>query len=564
MPITRIVIVCILATLAAGCVQNAQAPEQPVTVRKSPNDDRSYRYLVLPNKLRVLLVSDLSTDKAAAALAVYRGSFHEPEKRAGLAHFLEHMLFIQTEKYPEIDGFQEYVAANGGSTNAYTSSDHTNYFFDIQPAAFDEGLDRFAHFFISPIISAEYADREKNAVHSEYQMQIKDDGWRGFMVSKQALNPDHPASRFTIGSLETLAGDIQADLREFFETQYSADQMGLVVIADKTLDELETQIAPLFSQIENKDLGPAKADFPMYQENQLPAVLAHQTFKEGVTVTYSFPLPTTRPHYDKKPEQYFANLLGHEGTGSLYQLLSKRGWIESLSAGVGEFDHATSVLNVSMELTQAGDGNIPGITDLLFRYIDMLKASEPSQWLYDEQAQVAALGFRFQEKSNPTSLVYQLAPRLDVYPPEDLLVSPYLMEAFDADLIRQYLKYLRPDNVLMEYAAPAIDAAATEPWFSVPFTLTRKPLVRSTTEASFALPGPNPFLPERLELLPEDDQPIARADVADAQFWFDRDLRFGAPRASMTAQFVIEDGIVSARDRAYAQFYRRLVDDKLS
>ena len=52
---------------------------------------------------------------------------------------LEHMLFIGTGKYPEVDSFQQYITANGGSSNAYTAQDHTNYFFDIQNSAFNEG-----------------------------------------------------------------------------------------------------------------------------------------------------------------------------------------------------------------------------------------------------------------------------------------------------------------------------------------------------------------------------------------------------------------------------------------
>ena len=116
-----------------------------VVVRKSPNDSREYRYIELPNKLRAVLVSDPTTEKSAAALAVYRGSFHEPEDRPGLAHFLEHMLFIQTETYPEVDGFQTFIRAGGGSSNAYTALDHTNYFFDIKPESFPEALSRFAH-----------------------------------------------------------------------------------------------------------------------------------------------------------------------------------------------------------------------------------------------------------------------------------------------------------------------------------------------------------------------------------------------------------------------------------
>ena len=68
---------------------------------KSPNDANLYRYLQLDNGLRVLLVSDASADKAAASLNVAVGSGDDPADREGLSHFLEHMLFLGTEKYPE-------------------------------------------------------------------------------------------------------------------------------------------------------------------------------------------------------------------------------------------------------------------------------------------------------------------------------------------------------------------------------------------------------------------------------------------------------------------------------
>ena len=66
-------------------------------LEKSPNDTRDYRYLELVNGLKVVLISDQKADKAAASLTAFRGSFHDPSERLGLAHFLEHMLFIGTK-----------------------------------------------------------------------------------------------------------------------------------------------------------------------------------------------------------------------------------------------------------------------------------------------------------------------------------------------------------------------------------------------------------------------------------------------------------------------------------
>ena len=97
-----------MISLSAGCQNPARPPsttqsEGPVEVIKSPNDPRDYHFETLPNGLKLLVISDAAADKSAAALTVFRGSFHDPKERPGLAHFLEHMLFIGTEKYPEPD-----------------------------------------------------------------------------------------------------------------------------------------------------------------------------------------------------------------------------------------------------------------------------------------------------------------------------------------------------------------------------------------------------------------------------------------------------------------------------
>ncbi|KAI5284253.1 Insulinase (Peptidase M16) [Ascosphaera atra] len=67
-------------------------------LEKPELDDRSYRVIRLPNRLEVLLVHDPTTDKASASMDVNVGNFSDPEDVQGLAHCLEHALFMGTEK----------------------------------------------------------------------------------------------------------------------------------------------------------------------------------------------------------------------------------------------------------------------------------------------------------------------------------------------------------------------------------------------------------------------------------------------------------------------------------
>ncbi|MEO1823607.1 MAG: insulinase family protein, partial [Candidatus Lambdaproteobacteria bacterium] len=83
---------------------------------------RQYRRFLLPNQMKVMLISDPTLQRGAASLTVAVGSMSDPSGRSGLAHFLEHMLFLGTEKYPDEGSYQEFVSTHDGFSNAYTAN----------------------------------------------------------------------------------------------------------------------------------------------------------------------------------------------------------------------------------------------------------------------------------------------------------------------------------------------------------------------------------------------------------------------------------------------------------
>jgi insulysin len=121
-------------------------------ISKPGSDNWQYRYVVLGNGLGCLLASDPQQVLSAASLAVHVGSFAEPREAPGLAHFLEHMLFMGTGKYPEVNGYSEFITSHGGQTNAYTCNDVTSFSFDIASEYFAPALDRFSQFFKEPLL----------------------------------------------------------------------------------------------------------------------------------------------------------------------------------------------------------------------------------------------------------------------------------------------------------------------------------------------------------------------------------------------------------------------------
>lgn len=69
-----------------------------------------------------------------------------------IAHFTEHMLFMGSEEFPAEGEYDRYIKDHGGYNNAYTSEDHTVYYFNILRHGLLGGLDRLSQFFISPVI----------------------------------------------------------------------------------------------------------------------------------------------------------------------------------------------------------------------------------------------------------------------------------------------------------------------------------------------------------------------------------------------------------------------------
>ena len=210
-----------------------------------------YRKIILGNDLKIILVSDEKYNKSSASMNVMVGSLSDPKEYQGLAHFLEHMLFLGTEKFPDVEDYGAYLKSNGGYSNAYTAEDHTNYHFEVYHDAFEGALDRFSQFFISPLFKQEYTEREMNAVHSEYQKNLEQDYWRMRQVKRNLYNSNHPANHFEIGTIETLSNVNRKVLLDFYNNYYSSNMMNLSILSNLDLDSLEKLARKYFSDINN-------------------------------------------------------------------------------------------------------------------------------------------------------------------------------------------------------------------------------------------------------------------------------------------------------------------------
>ncbi len=549
-------------------------------------DDRRYLYQVLDNQLQVLLISDPDADKAAASLDVNVGSYHDPIDREGLAHFLEHMLFLGTQKYPEADEYQTFISDNGGSHNAYTSSHHTNYFFDIDAKQLDNALDRFAQFFISPLFDSFYVDRERNAVHSEYKASIRDDFRRGYDVYRNVINPKHPDAKFNVGNLETLADrprdKVRDDLLDFYKQYYSADKMALVVLGKEPLTELQKMVVERFSKIPQTNAIAKKGvqtktgvqqglkSEPLFISDKLPLEVVSQPIKELRQMSMSFSVPSIREYYREKPLDFIAYLLGHEGKGSLLSLLKKEGLAESLSAGGRDNNDGTAAFYITMQLTKKGLKQRDLIRSLVFYAINQIKEKGIEEWRYNEKRLLAEIAFNFREKAGAISTVRGLANNLHQYPAEDVIRGDYVMLNYTPDTIKYFLSLMTPDNVYVSTVFPEAEISKTTTYYQVPYSVSalskKLPSLSNKLTAQFQLPEKNPFIPENISLYKKDlslTEPLKLTE-GDFNVWAKQDISFNTPKVKVLYRILSPRVSGSLKGVAMATLYTDLLSDRLN
>ncbi|KAK8473442.1 hypothetical protein PHAVU_001G133200 [Phaseolus vulgaris] len=531
------------------------AIKDDVEIVKARIDKRDYRRVVLRNSLQVLLISDPVTDKCAASMNVGVGYFSDPAGLEGLAHFLEHMLFYASEKYPVEDSYSKYITEHGGSTNAFTSSEQTNYHFEVNTDGFEEALDRFAQFFTKPLMSPDATMREIKAVDSENQKNLLSDGWRINQLQKHLSDEDHPYHKFSTGNWDTLEVkpkakglDTRKELLKFYDENYSANLMHLVIYTNETLDKIQNLVEEKFQDIRNTSKSCFHPCGQPCKSEHLQILVKTVPIKQGHKLRIVWPVTPEIHHYTEGPSRYLGHLIGHEGEGSLYYILKKLGWATGLSAGESDWSLEFAFFTVVIDLTDSGHEHIEDIIGLLFKYIELLQQSGVCEWIFEELSAVCETKFHYQDKIPPGDYVVDIASNMQFYPVKDWLTGSSLPFKFSPNVIHMVLNQLSPDNVRIFWESKNFEGLTdkVEPWYGTAYSLEKitgsaiQGWMASSADENMHLPAPNKFIPTDLSLKTVQETvkfPVLLSRSTYSALWYKPDTLFATPKAYVKIDF---------------------------
>ncbi|KAJ2111135.1 metalloprotease [Coemansia sp. RSA 922] len=566
----------------------SQLPYEEYTgpMEKSASDTNDYRLIRLPNNLVVMCVQDAETETATAALSVNVGSNMDPVELQGLAHFLEHMLFM----YPDENEFTSFISEHNGDSNAWTQFSRTTFYFGIANDAFEEALDRFSSFFTSPLFKQDCVDRELCAVDSEYKGLLNSDFWRSHQIECKLCSLGHPYSKFMPGNIETLQQgakdhglDLHEELLKFYNKYYSSDIMKLVVYGNHSLDQLAEWAASKFSDVKSRgDSAQRIVDHPVSAEFLGKAVY-YETVDDTHTMSMDFPVPDVKAMYRSDPFVYISHLISHEGQGSIMAYLKQKGWATGLSAGTNTNQNkGFNEFNISISATPEGLEHYEDIMRAVFAYVRMLVSSGPQEWVHHEISSLMKIGFDNRKKSGAVSQALSYINLIfnEYLAPEHVLSKSCAYEEFDFDTILHCLSFISPDNFRVFIGAikhESIDCSDIEPYFGAAYHVDSlsADLLHELACDDIHVDGLS--LPERNEFMPTDftiksPNMLGAAAVLrptllrlndNFELWFKQDDQFSTAKGSISLSINVPTVNSSPQNHIMSKLYCSMLGSDL-
>lgn len=246
----------------------------------------NYKLTRLPNGLRVISVPMPSLESATVTIWVRTGSRNETAKLNGISHFLEHMVFKGSAKRPTAKLIAEAVDAIGGSTNASTGKEWTNFYIKVRNTHLETAFDVLSDMVLNPLIPDKELQQEKGVIVEEIGMYEDTPQRRIGDIYEQLFFKGHPLGRDIIGTPETVTAFSVNDFQAYRDKYYFGDNM-LVSVAGGVTDAKVLALAKkYFSGVKSGKQG---AQEKFAYTHTKPLVRLYEKQKEQAHFIMGFP-----------------------------------------------------------------------------------------------------------------------------------------------------------------------------------------------------------------------------------------------------------------------------------
>ena len=228
---------------------------------------------VLDNQLRVLTSTMPHTRSVSIVICVGAGSRYEPEDKAGLSHFLEHLPFKGTKNWPTAQAVSEAIEGVGGVMNASTDREMTAFWCKVPQPHFRTAFSVLLDMLINPLLDPEELEKEREVIQEELRMTNDHPTYKVDLLIDEALWPGQAMGRDVGGTAQSVEALTRDEIQEYMRRQYNPANTVVAVAGNITHQEVIQLLEEATSEwkpVQSLDWEPVNND------NQGPIVLMDQ------------------------------------------------------------------------------------------------------------------------------------------------------------------------------------------------------------------------------------------------------------------------------------------------
>ena len=324
-----------------------------------------YERSVLGNGLRVLTSSMPHTHSVAVTVYIGAGSRYEREDMAGVSHFLEHMLFKGTEKWPTAREIAGKIDGVGGVMNGATDRELTLYYVKVARPHMDLALDVLFQLVRHPLIEASEIEKERMVILEELAMVADSPAQTADLLLDSLIWPGQPLGRDIAGSAESIGRLSSDSLTRYMGEQYVPNNIVLAVAGNITHDEIVSAVQDGLGEWRP---GNPATWLPATQANGRRCAVKYKKTEQAHMSMAVHGLSLTHP--DRHALSFLSIILGEGMSSRLFvELREQRGLAYDISA-------------YAMNLLDTGTFNI-------FTGVDPKNATEALQVIFGELERLA-------------------------------------------------------------------------------------------------------------------------------------------------------------------------------
>ncbi|ALM51381.1 insulinase family protein [Halomonas huangheensis] len=311
----------------------------------------------LDNGARLVAIEVPTARQVRLVAAIGAGALDEPTTHLGLAHLLEHSLFLGSDCHPHPGDFAAWVGAQGGRYNAHTDEAVTDIHLTLPPDTAEAGLERLLDIVVRPQLARNNIAHEINVIEAEFQARLADPALHRQAALSRLYLPAHPAHHNHHGCRRSLGAnldELHKALVHFHASHYRANRLSLVMLGPQPLERQLEQMTTAACSIAGGAERPAERCWRWARPARIQWCLPPGCTAGKPTLELLWPLPVTLTAMQRLAHEQLARALGN---GELTTTLQHHAAITELTASLVP-DASPSALSLSLTLTPTGQRQV--------------------------------------------------------------------------------------------------------------------------------------------------------------------------------------------------------------